>query len=156
MNIGLNWAYFMFNNHFRKYFRYVQMMSFMFETIIEFSAAIRNVNAHLVLMNRGLTFTYIKLIWMLLWDPLTYLFHWGTRVLVVIFFGSMEVSTPKTEGHFGVILKHFSSWECMQKRKSWYISRLLAKIKFINTQDKTNLHSINLSGGMNFPKSVKI
>ena len=72
----------MFNNHFRKYFLYAQMSSFIFETIIEFSAVIRNVNAQLVLMNRGLTSTYITLIWMLLWDPLTYLFHWGTRVLV--------------------------------------------------------------------------
>ena len=80
---GLNWAYFMFNNRFRKYFLYAQMSSFIFETIIEFSAAIRNVNAQLVLMNRGLTSTYITLIWMLLWDPLTYLFHWGTRVLVL-------------------------------------------------------------------------
>ena len=34
-------------------------------------------------MNRGLTYTYKMLIWMLLWDPLTYLFHWGTRVLVI-------------------------------------------------------------------------
>ena len=82
MNRGLNWAYFMFNNLFRKFFRYAQMTSFIFEMIIEFSAAIRNVNAQLVLMNRGLTSTYIMLIWMLLWDPLTYLFHWGTRVLV--------------------------------------------------------------------------
>ena len=55
---GLNWAYFMFNNRFRKYFRYAQMTSFIFETIIEFSAAIKNVYAQLVLMNRGLTSTY--------------------------------------------------------------------------------------------------
>ena len=41
----------MFNNRFRKYFRYAQMTSFIFETIIEFSAAIRNVNTQLVLMN---------------------------------------------------------------------------------------------------------
>ena len=27
--------------------------------------------------------TYIKLMLILLWDPLTYLFHWGTRVLVI-------------------------------------------------------------------------
>ena len=81
---GLNWAYFMINNRFRKYFLYAQMSSFIFETIIEFSAAIRNVNAQLVLMNRGLTSTYITLIWMLLWDSLTYLFHWGTRVLVKV------------------------------------------------------------------------
>ena len=81
---GLNWAYFMFNNPFRKYFRYAQMRSFIFETSIEFSAAIKNVYAQLVLMNRGLTSTYVMLIWMLLWDPLTYLFHWGTRVLVII------------------------------------------------------------------------
>ena len=72
----------MFNNRFQKYFQYAQMTSFIFETIIEFSDAIRNVNAQLVLMNRGLTYTYEMLIWMLLWDPLTYLFHWGTRVLV--------------------------------------------------------------------------
>ena len=45
----------MFNNRFRKYCLYAQMSSFIFETIIEFSAAIRNVNAQLVLMNRGLT-----------------------------------------------------------------------------------------------------
>ena len=83
---GLNWAYFMFNSRFRKYFLYAQMSSFIFETIIEFSSAIRNVNAQLVLMNRGLTSTYITLIWMLLWDPLTYLFHWGTRVLVCFYF----------------------------------------------------------------------
>ena len=77
MNRGLNWAYFMFNNRYWKYFRYVQMTSFISETIIEFS-----VFAQLVLRNRILTSTYITLIWMLLWDPLTYLFHWGTRVLV--------------------------------------------------------------------------
>ena len=77
MKRGLNWAYFMFKNHFRKYFRYAQMTSFIFETIIEFSAAIRNVYAQLVLMNRGLTSTYIMLIWMLLWHPLTYLFPRG-------------------------------------------------------------------------------
>ena len=53
VNRGLNWAYFMFNNRFRKYFRYAQMTSFIFETIIEFSAAIKNVYAQLVLMNRG-------------------------------------------------------------------------------------------------------
>ena len=82
VNRGLNWAYFMFKPRFRKYFRYAQMTSFIFETIIEFSTAIRNVYAQLLLMNRGLTSTYIMLIWMLLWDPLTYLFHWGTRVLV--------------------------------------------------------------------------
>ena len=58
------------------------MTSFILETIIELSAAIRYVNAQLVLMNRGLTSTYIMLIWMILWDPLIYLFHWGTRVLV--------------------------------------------------------------------------
>ena len=52
----------MFNNRFRKYFQYEQMTSFIFETIIEFYAAIRNVNAQLVLMNRGLTSTYIMLI----------------------------------------------------------------------------------------------
>ena len=74
----------MFNNRFRKYFRYAQMMSFIFETIIVFSAAIKNVYAQLVLIKRELTTTYIMLIWMLLWDPLTYLFHWGTRVLVII------------------------------------------------------------------------
>ena len=48
----------MFNNRFRKYFLYAQMTSFIFETIIEFSAAIKNVYAQLVLMNRGLTSTY--------------------------------------------------------------------------------------------------
>ena len=42
VNIGLIWAYFMFNHHFRKYFRYTKMTSFIFETIIEFSAAIKN------------------------------------------------------------------------------------------------------------------
>ena len=52
----------MFNNRFRKNFRYEQMRSFIFETIIEFSAVIRNVNAQFVLMNRGLTSTYIMLI----------------------------------------------------------------------------------------------
>ena len=31
----------MFNNRFRKYFRYAQMTSFIIETIIEFSAAIK-------------------------------------------------------------------------------------------------------------------
>ena len=46
-----------------------------FETINEFSAAIRNVKAQLVLINRGLTFKYIMLIWILLWQPLTYLYH---------------------------------------------------------------------------------
>ena len=84
VNRELNWAYFMLNNRFRKYFLYAQMTSFIFETIIGLSAAIRNVYAQLVLMNRGLTSSYIMLIWMLLWDPLTYLFHWGTRVLVII------------------------------------------------------------------------
>ena len=65
----------MFENRLRKYFRYAKMTSFIFETIIEFSAAIRNVYAQLVLMSRRLTSTYIMLIWMLLWHPLTYLFH---------------------------------------------------------------------------------
>ena len=65
----------MLKNRFRKYFRYAQMTLFIFETIIEFSAAIRNVYVQLVMMNRGLTPTYIMLIWMLLWHPLTYLFH---------------------------------------------------------------------------------
>ena len=65
----------MLKNRFWKYFRYAQMTLFIFETIIEFSAAIRNVYAQLVLMNRELTCTYIMLIWMLLWHPLTYLFH---------------------------------------------------------------------------------
>ena len=75
VNRGLNSAYFMLNNPFRKYFRYAQMTSFIIEAIIVFSAAIRNVYAQLVLMNRGLISTYIMLILMLLWDPLTYLFH---------------------------------------------------------------------------------
>ena len=35
----------MFKNRFWKYFRYGQMTSFIFQTIIEFSAAIRNVYA---------------------------------------------------------------------------------------------------------------
>ena len=48
----------MFNNRFRKYFRYAQMKSFIFETIIEFSAAIRDVYAQLVFMNRRLTSSY--------------------------------------------------------------------------------------------------
>ena len=52
-----------------------KMTLFIFETIIEFSAAIRNIYVQLVLMNRGLTSTYRMLIWMLLWHPLTYLFH---------------------------------------------------------------------------------
>ena len=38
----------MFENRFRKYFRYAQMTSFIFETIIAFSAAIRNVYAQFV------------------------------------------------------------------------------------------------------------
>ena len=70
----------------RKYLFAVFTTSFIFETIIELSDAIRNVNAQLVLMNRGLTYTYKMLIWMLLWDPLTYLFHWGTRVLVLSYY----------------------------------------------------------------------
>ena len=41
---------------------YVQMTLFIFETIIEFSAAIRNIYVQYVLMNRGLTFTYKMLI----------------------------------------------------------------------------------------------
>ena len=65
----------MFLNRLRKYFRYAKMTSFIFETIIEFYAAIRNVNAQLVLMNRRLTSTHIMLIWMPIWHPLTYLFH---------------------------------------------------------------------------------
>ena len=92
VNRELNWVYFMFNNRFRKYFRYAQMRSFIFEMIIGFSAAIRNVYAQLVLMNRGLTSSYIMLIWMLLWDPLTYLFHWGTRVLVFVIY-SLTIRT---------------------------------------------------------------
>ena len=51
VNKGLNWAYFVLKNRERKYFRYAQMMSLNIETIIEFSAAIRNVYAQLVLMN---------------------------------------------------------------------------------------------------------
>ena len=35
----------MFKNLLRKYFRYAQMTSFIFETIIEFSTAIRKVYA---------------------------------------------------------------------------------------------------------------
>ena len=46
-----------FKTRLRKYFRYAQMTSLIFETIIEFSAAIRNVSAELVLMDRGLTST---------------------------------------------------------------------------------------------------
>ena len=45
----------MFKNRLRKYFFYAQMTSFIFETIIEFSTAIRNVYAQLVLLNRELT-----------------------------------------------------------------------------------------------------
>ena len=56
MNRGLHWAYLMLKKLFRKYFRYAQMTLFIFETITEFSAAIRNVNVQLVLMNRGLTY----------------------------------------------------------------------------------------------------
>ena len=52
----------MLKNRFREYFRYAQMMLFIFETIIEFSAAIRNVYVQLLLMNRGLTSSYIMLI----------------------------------------------------------------------------------------------
>ena len=64
MNRGLNWAYLMLKNHFRKNCRYAQMTLFIFETIIEFSAAIRNVYVQLVLvlMDGGLTSTYIMLI----------------------------------------------------------------------------------------------
>ena len=47
-------------NRFTKYFRYAQMTLFIFQTIIELSAAIRNVYVQLVLMNRGLTSTYTK------------------------------------------------------------------------------------------------
>ena len=60
------------------------MTLLIFETIIEFSAAIRKVYAQLLLMNRRFTSTYIMLIWMLLWHPLTYLFPRGTRVLVLL------------------------------------------------------------------------
>ena len=49
----------MLKNRFRKYFRYAKMTLFIFETIIEFSAAIRNVYVQVVLMNRGLTSSYI-------------------------------------------------------------------------------------------------
>ena len=48
----------MLKNRFQKYFRYAQMTLFIFETIIEFSAAIRKNNVQLVLMNRGLTSIY--------------------------------------------------------------------------------------------------
>ena len=95
VNSGLNWAYFMFKNRLRKYFRYAQITSFIFETIIEFSAVIRNVYAQLVLMNRGLTSMHIMLIWMILWHPLTYLFHWGTRVLVCMVFAEMWTTFRK-------------------------------------------------------------
>ena len=101
VNRELNWAYFMFNNRFRKYFRYAQMTSFIFETIIGFSAAIRNVYAQLVLMNRGLTSSYIMLIWMLLWDPLTYLFHWGTRTLHVNIMDYWPLSLTCSENQYG-------------------------------------------------------
>ena len=74
-NRELNWAYLMLKNCFRKYSRYAQMTLFIFETIIEFSAAVRNVCVQLMLMNRRLTSTYIMLIWIQLWHPLTYLFH---------------------------------------------------------------------------------
>ena len=49
----------MFNNRFRKYFRYAQMRSIIFETVIEFSAGIINVYAQIVLMNRGLIDLFI-------------------------------------------------------------------------------------------------
>ena len=75
VNRELNSAYIMLQQLFQKYFQYVLMTSFVFETIIEFSTTIRNVYAQLVLMNRGMTSTYIMLIWMLLWHSLTYLFH---------------------------------------------------------------------------------
>ena len=100
MNRGLNWAYFMFKTCLRKYFRYVQMMSFVFETIIEFSAAITcsNICAQFVLMYRGLTSTYIMLIWMLLtMAPADLFVPRGTRVLVdnifVVFAGKVRRKT---------------------------------------------------------------
>ena len=65
----------MFKIRLRKDVRYEQMTSFIFETIIEFSTAIRKVYAQLVLMNRKLSSTYIMLIWILVLHPLTYLFH---------------------------------------------------------------------------------
>ena len=74
----------MCKNRLRKYFRYAQMTSFIFEAIIEISAAIRNVYAQLVPMNRGLASRYMMLFWMLLEHPLTYLFPRGTRVLVIV------------------------------------------------------------------------
>ena len=52
----------MCKNRLRKYFQYAQMTSFTFETIIEISAAIRNVYAQLMPMNRGLTSKYMMLI----------------------------------------------------------------------------------------------
>ena len=54
VNRGLNWAYFVLKNRYRKYFRYPQMTSLIIEMIIEFSVAIRNVYAQLVLMNAWL------------------------------------------------------------------------------------------------------
>ena len=61
VNRGLNWAYFMFKYRLGKYFLSAKMTSFIFETIVEFSTAVRNVYAQFVLMNRGLTSTYIML-----------------------------------------------------------------------------------------------
>ena len=76
------------------------MMSFVFETIIEFSAAITcsNICAQFVLMYRGLTSTYIMLIWMLLtMAPADLFVPRGTRVLVdnifVVFAGKVRRKT---------------------------------------------------------------
>ena len=75
VNRWLNWAYFMFKNRFRKYIRHVHMRSFIFEQI----------NSPLLLetficrwcwwIEDWPLHNYIMLIWMLLWHPLTCLFH---------------------------------------------------------------------------------
>ena len=69
----------MLQNRFRKYFRYAQMMLFIFETIIEFSAAIRNVYVQLVLMKRGYNANLNATM-----APADLFVQRGTRVLVIL------------------------------------------------------------------------
>ena len=53
VNRGLNSAYFMLKQRFRKYFRYARMASLNFSKL-NFSAAISNIYAQLAPVNRGL------------------------------------------------------------------------------------------------------
>ena len=57
VNMGLNYAYIMLQQLFRKYFRYAQMTSLKFSKF-NFSAALSNIYAQFAPVSRGLSSAY--------------------------------------------------------------------------------------------------